>query len=263
MSGATQLQDAGRVSVLQRLCRGAALPLALGLLWEMLARVGRLSADTLPAPSRIALAGWEALGSGSVWLASLQTLGAALGGLALATFVGVLGGVALGLSPRAARIMGPAIEGMRPVPAVALMPLALLIFGFGASMEIAVVAFACVWPILVITTSAVQGIEPRLLDVARVLEMSASVRLRTLILPAALPRIGVALRLALGIALVVAVTVEIALDPRGLGHELMSAQQSLQPALMYAWLFWIGVIGWGVNRLMAGIGARHPLGART
>jgi NitT/TauT family transport system permease protein len=93
--------------------------------------------------------------------------------------------------------------------------------------------------------------------------MSASVRLRTLILPAALPRIGVALRLALGIALVVAVTVEIALDPRGLGHELMSAQQSLQPALMYAWLFWIGVIGWGVNRLMAGIGARHPLGART
>ena len=66
-------------------------------------------------------------------------------------------------------------------------------------------------------------------------------------LPAALPRIFVAFRLCVGIALVVAVTTEIAANPQGLGYALMNAQQSLRPDLMFAMLLWIGLLGWGLG----------------
>ena len=66
-------------------------------------------------------------------------------------------------------------------------------------------------------------------------------------MPAALPRIFVAFRLAAGIALIVAVTVEIAVNPLGLGAGIMTAQQALRPELMLAYLVWIGIVGYGAQ----------------
>jgi ABC-type nitrate/sulfonate/bicarbonate transport system permease component len=57
----------------------------------------------------------------------------------------------------------------------------------------------------------------------------------------------VALRLGVAVALVVAVTVEIAANPNGMGYAMMIAQQSMAPARMLAWLFWIGVVGMVIN----------------
>ncbi|MGC7969960.1 ABC transporter permease, partial [Salmonella enterica] len=85
------------------------------------------------------------------------------------------------------------------------------------------------------------------LEVSKVIGLSPAQRLWKIVLPAAMPRIFVALRLAAGFALVVAVTVEIAANPQGLGYMLMIAQQTLRPELMLASLFWIGFIGWAVN----------------
>lgn len=116
-------------------------------------------------------------------------------------------------------------------------------------MEASLIAFASVWPVLLVTIAAMRGIEPRLLEVARVLQMPMLDRMRKIVLPAALARIAVGLRLALAIALVVAVTVEIVINPRGLGHAMMSAQQALRFDEMYAQLLWIGVTGWAVSAL--------------
>ena len=91
------------------------------------------------------------------------------------------------------------------------------------------------------------GIEPRLIEVSRVLRLSPGDRVRKIIIPAALPRIFLAFRLAAGIALIVAVTVEIAINPIGLGAAIMTAQQALRPDLMLAYLVWIGVIGYALN----------------
>jgi ABC-type nitrate/sulfonate/bicarbonate transport system permease component len=88
-----------------------------------------------------------------------------------------------------------------------------------------------------------------LLEVARVLEMSTLERTFKIVLPAALARIAVGMRLALAMALVVAVTVEIVLNPRGLGHSMMSAQQALRFDQMYAQLVWIGIVGWALGIL--------------
>ncbi len=92
-----------------------------------------------------------------------------------------------------------------------------------------------------------QQVEPRLLEVSRVLGLSARERAFKIVLPAIVPRLFVALRLGVAVALVVAVTVEIAANPHGMGYAMMIAQQSFDPALMLAWLGWIGVVGFAIN----------------
>jgi NitT/TauT family transport system permease protein len=86
--------------------------------------------------------------------------------------------------------------------------------------------------------------------VAQILELSAFSYARKFVLPAALGRIGVGMRIGLGIALVVAVTVEIVVNPRGLGYGLIMAQQSMRADSMYAQLLWVGIIGSVLNLLL-------------
>jgi NitT/TauT family transport system permease protein len=232
---------------MRRAWLGAAVPLALLLLWEGVWHVPGWRLESISRPLDVVAALVRGLGDGSIPRATLETFEAALFGFALAGAIGIGLGIVLGLLPRLERIVAPSVDAMRPVPSVALIPLALMLFGFGVNMEASVIAFACFWPILLVTIAAVRGIEPRLLEVARVLQMSVRERTFKIILPAALARIAVGLRLALAIALVVAVTVEIVLNPRGLGHSMMSAQQALRFDEMYAQLLWIGLVGWAVS----------------
>jgi NitT/TauT family transport system permease protein len=230
-----------------RVWRGALLPILVLLTWEVAARSGLLLYDSLSYPSAIFRAGLGAIADGSILLATWQTCQAALLGLAIGTFAGVLLGSVLGLWSSMARMAGPTFDALRAIPAVALMPLALLMFGWGLSMEACTVAYACTWPVLIATWAAVRGVETRLLEVADVLEMGFGERLRKIVLPAAFARINVGIRIALGVALVVAVTVEIAVNPRGLGYSLVLAQQSLKADLMYAQILWLALIGFLLN----------------
>lgn len=241
--------------------RGALIPVLIVASWEAASRAGVLPMDTFSRPSDIAEAAVHGLADGSILLATWQTVETALVGFAVSAVLGVLFGVVLGLSPRLERMVGPTIDALRPVPAVALIPLSLLLFGFGLQMEAWVIVFACVWPILLVTVASVRGIEPRLLDLSSVLQMGFSERLRKIILPAALGRISVGLRIAVGISLVVAVTVEIVLNPRGLGYGMIIAQQTLHPELMYAELVWLGLLGWALNALLEQSLARWPGGS--
>jgi NitT/TauT family transport system permease protein len=223
------------------------LPLAALLVFEAWMRLAAVQSDSLAPPSAIALALLDALTDGSLLAATRDTLVAAFAGLALGGAIGLVLGIALGLSTIFNRLMEVTIEAVRPIPSVALLPIALIALGFGYRMEIAIVAFACVWPVLIVTRAAVGGIEPRLIEVARVLRLTQLDRVRKIVIPAALPRIFLAFRLAAGIALIVAVTVEIAINPLGLGAGIMTAQQALRPDLMLAYLVWIGVTGFALN----------------
>jgi ABC-type nitrate/sulfonate/bicarbonate transport system permease component len=233
-----------------RALKGVLLPLALLALWELAARTGFIVAESMSYPSAVADAAWRALLDGSLLKSTQETFGAALGGLALGASLGIVTGVAFGLSGVLAALMRLSTETLRPIPSVALIPLALLIYGFGYRMEIAVVAFACFWPLMIVTESAVRGIEPRLLEVSRALGFGLVQRVTKIVLPAALPRVFVGLRLAAAVALVVAVTVEITTNPIGLGYALIVAQESMRPDRVFAFIVWIGMLGWLLNALL-------------
>jgi ABC-type nitrate/sulfonate/bicarbonate transport system permease component len=230
-----------------RALRPFVFPLLLLAALEWWTRTIGKDSDALAPPTRAAQALAAALADGSLLQATAFTLGSAAAGLGVACVLGILLGTLLGLSPRAAGMGFLTIEVLRPVPSVALIPLVMLAWGFGFRMEIAVIAFASVWPMLILTQAAVRQVEPRLLEVASALQLGPGARFTKIVLPAMVPRLFIALRLGVAIALVVAVTVEIAANPHGMGYALIIAQQSLDPALMLAWLGWIGVVGYAIN----------------
>lgn len=223
------------------------LPIAALLVFELWIRLAHLQSDSLAPPSAAFVALVAALADFTIPIATRDTLLAVFAGLAIGSVIGLALGIAFGLSTILDRLMEVTIEAIRPIPSIALLPIALIALGFGYRMEIVIVAFACVWPMLILSRTAVRGIEPRLMEVSRALRLTPAQRIIKIIIPAALPRIFVAFRLSAGIALIVAVTVEIAINPLGLGAGIMQAQQALRADLMLAYLVWIGAIGYGFN----------------
>jgi ABC-type nitrate/sulfonate/bicarbonate transport system permease component len=239
-----------RIRALGERSSGSWIPLALALIAEVVSRAGDGQSDTLAAPSRVLAAFAQALQDGSMLAATKDTLATVFGGLAVGGMLGLVFGLVLGSFPRLDKLFSFPIETIRPIPSVALIPIAMTIAGFGYSMEIAIVAFAVAWPMLISTRAAIAEVEPRLLEVAHVLRLGFLAKTCKIIIPASLPRIFVGLRLATGVALIVAVTVEIAANPIGLGYAIMMAQQSLRPALMLAVVLWIGIVGVALNSVL-------------
>lgn len=221
----------------------AIVPICLLLAWEVAARAGSIDSKTFSQPTAITVAILDALGDGSLLRATRETLEAAVAGLVLGFVIGAILGIFLGLQNVIEIAARPTTEMLRSIPAIAFTPLALLLLGFGFSMEVSVVAYACCWPIFIATLTAVRSIDHRLLEVAAVLEMSPGRRLCSIIAPAVFARVVVGLRTAIAFALVVAVTVEILSNPRGLGYALIVAQQTFRPDLMYALIVWLALLG--------------------
>jgi NitT/TauT family transport system permease protein len=232
---------------MRRALLGALVPLLVLTGWELLGRLDLVSEESFSRPSLVFPAAMRVLADGSLLKQTGETFASAIIGLVIAALAGIACGAALGLFRPLERITTLTVEALRPVPSVALIPVALLIFGFSQSMTVSVVAFACFWPVLIVTISAVRAIDPRLIEVGRMLGFPLAQRIRKLALPAALPGIMVGVRIAAGIAIVVAVTVEIAANPRGLGYGMIVAQQSLNADVMWATLIWLGLVGWLAN----------------
>lgn len=236
--------------------KGAVIPVALLFLWEGSALFYGIASDMLSAPSAIFAAMGRGIIDGTLFLATQQTIVAAAGGLLAGAGSGLAVGILLGLFPAVSKLSFVTIEFLRPLPAIALVPIGLLIFGFGYSLEVAIVAFACFFPVLILTEQALSQLPKGLAEVSAVLRLGFWGSLIKIVLPASLPRIFVAFRLAAGVALILAITVEIVANPMGLGSRLLQAAQSLRPADMFATLLWIGVVGWSANYLFVSVERR-------
>lgn len=243
-----------RIDALLHVLPAGLVPLAaLGVI-EIAMRSTGIHSDGLALPSQVIAALFALVVDGEIFLRTAETLGAIAVGVPIGGTLGLLLGVWLGLSPKAARLASLSIELFRPIPPVAIIPLMLLIYGLGIRMEAAIIAFACFWPMLLLTRDAVFDVEPRLIEVARMLGLPRRKQIAKIAIPAAIPRIFTAARLTLGIALIVAVTTEIAANPIGLGYAIISAGLSLRPEVMYAFLIWLAILGWLLN---AGLIALH------
>jgi ABC-type nitrate/sulfonate/bicarbonate transport system permease component len=235
---------------------GFAVPIIVLSLWEALSRAGVLSEDGFSRPSQWTLALARALADGTLLEQTAQTFAAAAQALLIASLIGIGLGAILGLFRPLERAAQLTVDALRPIPSVALIPLSLLVFGFSREMSAAVAAFACVWPILLVTTASVRSVDPRLIEVGRMLGFPLGKIVLKFALPAALPGILVGIRVAAGIAIVVTVTTEIVTNPRGLGHAMTMAAQALQPDLVWATLIWVGVVGWAANWALERLGRR-------
>jgi len=244
------------ISALSKSWRGWLLPLAAVAGAEIWFSFNPILSDTLAAPSKIVAGAIETMADGSLLRTTYQTILAAAAGLLIGMIAGTAAGILIGLARIADRLSSWAVEMLRPIPSVALIPLSLLTFGYGYRMEYAVVAWATFWPFLILTQHALKQIDVRLMEVSRLMGFGILSRIFKIMLPAAAPRLFTALRLAVGLSLVVAVTVEIAANPQGLGYGLMVSQESLRPDRMFALLIWVGILGWALNYILVRVEGR-------
>ena len=164
--------------------------------------------------------------------------------------IGLVLGLLLGLVPVFRLFTETTFDVLRTMPIVALMPLALLLWGATFKSELILASFAAMWPTLVNVAGGLRSVHPRLIEVGQVFQFSRPKVVSKLILPATAPHIAVGARLSIITALVVTVVTEMLVSPSGLGWRLTTAQQALEYDQMWAVVIVAGVVGLVLNLLL-------------
>jgi ABC-type nitrate/sulfonate/bicarbonate transport system permease component len=166
-----------------------------------------------------------------------------LAGYAVAIVIAVSLGVLIGTSRTVRGMLEPVLEFFRAIPPPVLVPIFILLFGIGDGMKVIVIAFGCMWPILLNTVEGVRAVDSVLSDTARVYRITGSARLRKLVLPSASPQIYAGLRQGLSVAIILMVISELFAASNGLGFAVVQAQRSFAIPETWAGMLMLGLLG--------------------
>lgn len=225
---------------------GFGFVLAITLVVEILSRRGLLT-SYVPPPSAVAGALFKGLRNGDIAGQLSVTVLTFAEGLVLAALLGVVVGILMGALPVVYDALRIAVELLRPVPSVAMIPLAILFLGLGSPMRIAVISYAAFWPVLISTLYGVRAVDSVALDTARNFGVSEAAMLYRVALPAALANISTGLRVSTSLALVVTVTTELVAGDSGLGYYVSQMEQANRLPSMYAGILLTGILGYLIN----------------
>ncbi len=223
--------------------------LFLLLLWELICTGLKVPEYLFPAPSAVwqaGLARWE-----PILMHATQTLLTTLAGFAIAVAVGLLLGIAVGMSPLVYRALYPLLVGFNSIPKVAFVPVLVVWFGIGTVPAILTAFLISFFPILVNVATGLATLEPELEDVLRSLGASRLDILRKVGLPRAMPYFFASLKVAITLAFVGSVISETVASNLGIGYLMMSASSSMNMPLVFAGLIVIGVMGVVMYELFA------------
>ena len=170
-------------------------------------------------------------------------------GYGIACAVAVTVGLALGLSRPLRRATDPIVQFLRAIPPPALLPFGILVLGVGNSMKIFIIAFVCLWPVLLNTIDGVAGVDPTLRETARVYDIGPVDRVLRVTLPAAAPQIFAGMRTALSLALILMVISEMVASTNGIGYFVLQAQRSFAIPEMWSGILLLGILGYVLNAL--------------
>jgi NitT/TauT family transport system permease protein len=223
------------------------------IFWEIAPRLGLVDATYLPPFSRVIIEFGEMIRSGELFIHLKSSLVRSFTGYFLAIAVGIPLGLLTGWSKTASQIFSLPIEFFRNTSALALLPCFILFLGIGEESKIAIVAFGCLWPILLNTTSGVREVDPSLIMFAKSLGLTDGQMFRRIILPASLPSIFTGLRISSAAAVLVIIAAEMVGARSGLGFLITSAQYSFRIPGMYVGILTTTFLGIAINYSLIGI----------
>jgi ABC-type nitrate/sulfonate/bicarbonate transport system permease component len=163
--------------------------------------------------------------------------------------LGVGVGLLLGALRTVQQAVQPVTEFLRALPAVALIPFGILVFGLGDTMKIFIIVSGSVWPILLNTIDGVRGVDRGLLEMARAYNVGRGARLREIVVPATLPRVVAGMRTSMSIAIILMVVSEMVASRDGVGYFVLESQRRFAIGDMWAGILLLGLIGYVSNFL--------------
>jgi NitT/TauT family transport system permease protein len=212
--------------------------------WEVLPRLLRVPAYILPTFSRV----YAVLDAKGAFLLrhTWPTLYEIAFGFVLAVLVGVVCGLAIGQFPVVRDTVYPLLIVVNSVPKVALAPLIIIWLGFGLPSILTIVVLLAFFPVLVNTMVGVTNVQPELIELVRTMTPSRTREFLRVRLPSSVPYIFAGMKTSITLASVGAVVAEFIVGQRGLGFVILSAQQSLDVAMIFACLTLLVVVTLGL-----------------
>lgn len=220
------------------------------LIWESIPRLGFVEPRFLPPASEVISALVTNFGSTTFWIAVGETLLAWGIGLTMAILLAVILGFIIGYSAFLRKFTNSTVEFLRPIPSVALIPLAVLLFGVRIESTLMLVVYASFWQVFIQVLYGVADVDNVAMQTAKSYGLGTLARVRHVVFPTALPYLMTGIRLAAAVALILAITAELIIGSPGLGREIALSQSGGAVADMYALVLATGLIGVVINLLM-------------
>jgi sulfonate transport system permease protein len=232
-------------------------PVSLLALWSVCARMGWLPPQILPSPTEVGLALWDLARTGELASNTAISLLRVTEGFAAGSLLGLLLGIAMGLSRTAEDYLKPLFTAFAQVPTLGWIPFLMLLVGIGEPLKILVIAKAAFVPVALNTLAGIRAVSPIYAEVGALFRFSRWQLLRKVVLPAAVPPIFTGLRYGLTHAWNALVAVELLASAEGLGFLLVWGRQMFWLDTMMGAMIVIGLVGFALDRIMAG--AEHWL----
>ena len=230
------------------------LPLLLFVCWESATSGGLAPEYLLPSPGTV----WETVCAymgavseghadayaGRFWGDVSASLGRVASGYLLAAIPGVALGLASGRVPALASLLSPIINGIRAVPGISWLPLALLWLGIGFRATVFLIALAGFFPAYLNAAAGAASVPPVLIRAGRMLGFGRRAIFFRVVLPSAMPQVRTGLRVALGMSFSYLVLGELTGVPDGLGAMIMDARLAGRVELLVSGIILIALVGW-------------------
>jgi sulfonate transport system permease protein len=251
----------GQIYIPDRLA-GWIIPLTVLLVWELLARLGMLPPNWLPAPTVVGQTICQLAIAGDLFKHAGTTIARVAVGFLLGASAGTLLGGLTGYLPVARKLLDPSLQALRSVPSIAWVPLFLLWLGIQETSKIALISLGAFFPVYLNLSVAMRHVDPKLLEVGRLYRLSSLQMVRRLILPAALPEYIVGLRSGLGLAWMFVVAAELLGASSGIGYLMVDGEMTGRAAVILASVILFAVFGKATDWMMNAVG-RKLLGHRA
>jgi sulfonate transport system permease protein len=219
------------------------IPAVVVLLWETAARVGFIAPQVLPAPSSVLETALNLARNGDLFVHLGVSLLRAAGGFVIGGTLGLALGVIVGFSPLAQALLDRSVQMVRAVPFLAMLPLVIVWFGVGEVAKIFLVALAVLFPIYINTMLGIRQIDPKLMELGRVVGLERAAIVRRIILPGAMPSILTGVRYALAHAWLALVIAETLATTKGIGFLAMDAREFLNTNVIILTMIIYAIIG--------------------
>ena len=232
---------------LQKLFKQSIVLFLFLVTWEFAPRIGLVDPAFFPTFSEVAASWWNMLITNELFSHFSASMTRSISGFGLAIAFAVPLGLVIGWYPVARDLLNPILELFRNTAALALLPVFILLLGIGETSKIAIVFFACTWPILLNTIAAVRNVDPLLIKSARSMNISSFALFYKVILPASIPTMFTGIRMAGTGAILVLIAAEMVGAKEGLGYFITYSQYNFMIPEMYAGILTISILGLVIN----------------